>query len=89
MTISLALCLAWVLGAAVTAMLPAERQYGPGFVLLLAAPLILTATGLQHGAYGVGAATLVAASMFRNPLVYLTRWSGRRRTGPVSSGQAG
>ncbi|KKK81734.1 hypothetical protein LCGC14_2810450, partial [marine sediment metagenome] len=52
-------------------------------------PLILTATGLQHGAYGVGAATLVAASMFRNPLVYLTRWSGRRRTGPVSSGQAG
>ena len=44
MTISLALCLAWVLGAAVTAMLPAERQYGPGFVLLLAAPLILTPT---------------------------------------------
>ncbi|MCX7890667.1 MAG: DUF2484 family protein [Rhodobacteraceae bacterium] len=72
----LAACL-WVLAATVTAMLPYRRQFPPGIVLLLTAPLILVWIGVQHGALWalIGLAGFV--SMFRRPFWYL----GRRALG--------
>ncbi|WP_163846163.1 DUF2484 family protein [Pseudooceanicola aestuarii] len=63
----------WVLAAAGTAMLPMQRQYGPGMTLLVAAPLLMGFLTLEHGPWAGLAALLAFASMFRNPLIYFLR----------------
>ncbi len=68
----IAACL-WVLAATVTAFLPYRLQYPPGLTLLVAAPLILIWMGWEHGVWVAGIATLGFLSMFRNPLIHLTR----------------
>ena len=61
----------WVLAATVTAFLPLRRQFVPGVVLLVAAP-VLIAWLLHDFSWPVAvAATLAFASMFRHPLRYL------------------
>ena len=73
MSLPLILAALWALAAALVAMLPMRRQYAPGFVLLVAAPLLIGWIGAVHG--WVPAALGVAAfgSMFRHPLVFLAR----------------
>jgi hypothetical protein len=68
----LAACL-WVLAAAGTAMLPYRRQFPPGIVLLILAPLLLIWIGIDHGVVVAALGTLGFVSMFRNPLIYLGR----------------
>jgi len=61
----------WVILAAITALLPMRRQFGPGFALLLCAPLLIAWIGWQHGGGWMCFAVFALASMFRRPLVYL------------------
>ena len=61
----------WVVASAVVAMLPMRRQYAPGVVLLLAAPLLIGWIGWAHGWVWVVPAGLAFVSMFRNPLRHL------------------
>lgn len=63
----------WVVAAAVTAMLPYQRQFPPGITLLIAAPLILVWIGWVHGWLWLGIGALAVGSMFRRPLWYLGR----------------
>ena len=63
----------WVLAATATAMLPMRRQYVPGIMLLVVAPVLLAWIGWQHGGWIVGLTTLAFLSMFRNPLMYMGR----------------
>ena len=63
----------WAIASAITAMLPMRRQYLPGITLLVAAPFLLAFLGYQHGMWVVVLGLIAAASMFRNPLIYLVR----------------
>lgn len=67
------LSILWVFGAVTVAMLPLRLQYVPGIALLLAAPLLIVAIGLQHSWLWALAACAAFVSMFRNPLRYLWR----------------
>lgn len=61
----------WVFASAVVAMLPMRKQYFPGVILLLAAPVLIVMIGMEFG-WIVSALALAAfVSMFRNPLRYL------------------
>ncbi|SMY07717.1 DUF2484 family protein [Flavimaricola marinus] len=61
----------WVLLATVTALLPMRRQFIPGSVLLLSAPVLLVWIGIAHGWVWVVVGLLAFGSMMRNPLRYL------------------
>jgi hypothetical protein len=63
----------WALAAGVTAMLPYRRQFPPGIVLLVAAPVILIWIAVDHGVLPAALGTLGFLSMFRNPMIYLVR----------------
>jgi hypothetical protein len=77
MTSSLIVGCLWVLGAAITAMLPMRRQYLPGFVLLGLAPILLIWISVVHGVLWGFLGLLGFISMFRNPLIYFwKRWTG-------------
>ncbi|MCI2393479.1 DUF2484 family protein [Aliiroseovarius sediminis] len=73
MSPSLIAAAVWVIAASAVAFLPMRRQFGPGFVLLAAAPVLIIWIGAAHGwiwsAIGLGA----FISMFRRPLWYLSR----------------
>ena len=73
----------WVLASAIVAMLPMRYQYAPGICLLIAAPILIIWIGAVHG-WVFGAIGLFALlSMFRHPLVYLTKKAlGRPGTQP-------
>lgn len=73
MSLSLILGCLWVIASAITAMLPMRRQYAPGIVLLVAAPFLLVFIGIEHGAIWAFLGLLAFVSMFRNPLIYLTK----------------
>lgn len=73
MTPSLIAACFWVLAATVTAFLPMRRQYPPGIALLLLAPVLLIWIAAEHNIWIVLAATAGFVSMFRNPLIYLTK----------------
>ena len=73
MTLSLTLACFWVLASAITAMLPMRRQYLPGVTLLILAPVLLALIWRDHGVWVFALTLLAAASMFRNPLIYLAR----------------
>lgn len=64
-------CSLWVLASAVVAMLPMKRQYLPGVILLLAAPVLILLLGLRFGWVVALLASLAFVSMYRNPLRFL------------------
>ena len=81
MTTSVTLSIAWVLAATAVAMLPMRKQYVPGVILLLAAPVLIVFLALQHGWIAGLAALMALVSMFRNPLRYFwRRWRGLAST---------
>ena len=71
MNVALVLAALWVIVAAGVAMLPMRRQYAPGVVLLVAAPVLIGVIWWQQGAWLGGAALFGFVSMFRRPLLYL------------------
>ncbi len=77
MSLLAALAIVWVLAATLVAFLPMRRQYLPGSLLLLAAPVLIVALGWHYG-WLVGLGALAAfVSMFRNPLLHFWRkWRG-------------
>ncbi len=75
MSWSLTMGAIYVLCAAVVALLPIRRQYWPAGIMLLAAPLLLTFIGYQHGWFWLALGMLAFVSMFRNPLRYLWKKS--------------
>jgi len=70
---SLLLGCLWVLASAIVAMLPMRRQYAPGLLLLIAAPVLLGFIGYQHGWAWAAVGLFAFISMFRNPLRYLAK----------------
>ena len=83
------LALLWVLAATVVAFLPMRRQYAPGILLVLAAPVLI---GLLFWYFGpiYGLAGLLAfLSMFRKPLGYFARRAiGAPTDRPETNGDA-
>jgi len=68
----IAACL-WVLAATIVALLPMRRQFAPGLVLLILAPVLMVWLSFAYGLWA-GAVGLVAfLSMFRRPLIYLVK----------------
>ena len=73
----------WVIASAVVAMLPMRHQYGPGICLLIAAPVLVVWIGWAHGWVLAAVALFAFLSMFRHPLIYLTKKAlGRPVTRP-------
>ena len=50
-----------------------RRQYAPGMVLLVAAPLLIGAIGHAYGWIFAVVALMAFLSMFRRPLMYFAR----------------
>ncbi|SDO44035.1 Protein of unknown function [Lutimaribacter pacificus] len=73
MSIPVLLAILWVIAATVTAMLPIRRQYAPGVILLLAAPVLIVWMGALHGWWLAVLGLAAFASMMRRPLRYLWR----------------
>jgi hypothetical protein len=73
MSLPLILGALWVIAASLTAMLPMRRQMLPGTTLLIAAPVLLIWIGTAHGWLWVVFGTFAFLSMFRRPLLHLTR----------------
>ncbi|MDQ2095461.1 DUF2484 family protein [Rhodalgimonas zhirmunskyi] len=65
----LAACM-WVVLATFVAFLPMRRQFAPGIVLLIGAPVILIWIGVTHGVFFALAGLAGFLSMFRKPLRY-------------------
>jgi ACR3 family arsenite efflux pump ArsB len=61
----------WVFAATATAFLPMRRQYAPGIVLLILAPVMIVWLGMAHGWIWSVIGLLAFISMFRNPLRHL------------------
>lgn len=78
MSLSLILACLWVLAATAVALLPMRRQFPPGIVLLLTAPLLIAFLGYEHGVIVALLGVAGFASMFRRPLGYLARRALRR-----------
>ncbi|MCR9156128.1 MAG: DUF2484 family protein [Rhodobacteraceae bacterium] len=72
------LSIGWVFASALVAMLPMRRQYLPGVILLLAAPVLIVLLAKEVALWAAFAAALAFVSMFRNPLLYFwKRLSGQ------------
>ncbi|MEP5732468.1 MAG: DUF2484 family protein [Sulfitobacter sp.] len=65
------LCILWVFASATVAMLPMRRQYVPGIVLLIAAPVLIVMIGVQVNWIAALLGLAAFVSMFRNPLRYI------------------
>ena len=77
MTPSTLVAIVWVFAATGVAMLPMRRQFPPGIILLVAAPVIIIWLGLDHGWLISTAALAAFISMFRNPIrYYWKKWRG-------------
>jgi len=63
----------WVLASTIVAFLPMKRQYLPGVILLIAAPIIIVWLGAAHGWWFAVLGLFAFGSMFRNPLIYIYR----------------
>lgn len=74
------LCVAWVFASAACAMLPMRRQYVPGVVLLIVAPILIVMIGIQVSPWLAIAGCVAFVSMFRNPLRYF--WAKLRGQNP-------
>lgn len=77
MTETILMAALWVVAATIVAFLPIRRQYLPGTVLLVAAPVLIVLLALQTHWVVAAAAFAGFVSMFRNPLRYFWRkWRG-------------
>ncbi|WP_050928021.1 DUF2484 family protein [Aestuariivita boseongensis] len=77
MSFSVALSIFWVIASTIVAFLPMRRQYLPGGILLILAPVVILFLGYQHGWLWSVPALLAFLSMYRNPLRYLwKKWRG-------------
>ena len=63
--------IAWILAASLVAALPMRRQFAPGFLLLLAAPVLVAWIGAVHGVLPAAFGVFAFLSMFRRPLRHL------------------
>ncbi len=72
----------WALASAGVAMLPMRRQYVPGVILLVAAPVLILWIGASHGWTIAVLCLLGFLSMFRNPLRYFWRRALGKATPP-------
>ena len=75
MTPLLTLSILWVLASTIVAFLPMRLQYLPGGLLMLSAPVLILAIGVQYGWIWALPALLAFLSMYRNPVRYLWRRS--------------
>ncbi|QMU58187.1 MAG: DUF2484 family protein [Boseongicola sp.] len=73
MSLSLIAGCVWVFCATVVAAFPMRRQFAPGFVLLLAAPVLLGWMAWEHGVWIMALGIFAFVSMFRHPLRYILR----------------
>jgi hypothetical protein len=65
---SLLAAILWVLATTAVALLPVERHFVPGRILLCIAPFLLIWMGFAFGLFAV-------ASMYRRPIrYYWTKW---------------
>ncbi|WP_146587479.1 DUF2484 family protein [Puniceibacterium confluentis] len=80
MSTSLIIGCFWVLASCVTAMLPLRRQYVPGVLLMLAAPVLLVWIGFDVGPVWSLLGLVAFGSLFRNPLRYF--WAKARGRNP-------
>ena len=85
MTLSLTLAILWVFASTIVAFLPVERQFRPGSLLLVTAPLLVWGLAHDFGPVAGIAALGAFVSMYRNPLRYL--WS-RLRDARLEKGPA-
>jgi len=77
MSWSIIAAVAWVFAATGVAMLPMRRQFPPGLLLLIAAPLLIIWLGLDFGWIASLGALAAFVSMFRNPIrFYWRKWRG-------------
>lgn len=60
----------WVFATTAVAMLPVERHFVPGRILLFLAPLLLIWLGLDYGWGAVAFGLFAVASMYRRPIRY-------------------
>lgn len=74
MKLSLLFACIWALAATVTAFLPMRRQFPPGIVLLILAPVLIIWIGRDYGLWVALAAFLGFVSMFRRPLFHFARY---------------
>ncbi|MAC77527.1 MAG: UDP-N-acetylmuramate--alanine ligase [Rhodobacteraceae bacterium] len=82
MTLSLTLAILWVFASTIVAFLPVERQFRPGSLLLVTAPLLVWGLAHDFGPLAGIAALAAFVSLYRNPLRSL--WTLFR--GPVEQG---
>lgn len=73
MTPSLILACLWVIASTIVAFLPMRRQYIPGIILLVAAPVLIIWLGYDYGWFVSIIGLFAFVSMFRNPLLYIYR----------------
>lgn len=73
MSLSLVLSCLWAIAASIVAMLPMRRQFAPGIMLLICAPVLLIYLGYQHNPWVVLAASIAILSMFRRPLFFMSK----------------
>ena len=71
MSLSLIFGCVWVFVATVVATLPMRLQFPPGFVLLIAAPLLIGWIAWDHGLLVSTLGLFAFLSMFRRPLGHL------------------
>lgn len=65
------LAILWVFASVGVAMMPLRRQYIPGVILLIAAPVLIVMIGMQVNWLVAVIALAAFVSMFRNPLKYI------------------
>ncbi|MEM1352203.1 MAG: DUF2484 family protein [Pseudomonadota bacterium] len=63
-------CCVWVIASALVALLPMRRQYVPGVMLLVTAPVLIVWIALSTHWVLALCAGLAFISMYRNPLRY-------------------
>ncbi|GHA52742.1 hypothetical protein GCM10008927_17990 [Amylibacter ulvae] len=73
MSWSILLAAIWVICSTVVAMFPMRWQMKPGFLLLVAAPILIIWIGYDYGGWISVAGLAAFVSMFRNPLRYFYR----------------
>lgn len=70
MTPSVIIAALWVVASAITSFLSMKRQFLPGIILLVAAPVIIIWLGYDFGWWVSIIGLFAFVSMFRNPLKY-------------------
>jgi len=68
--VSLIAGILWVLATTVVALLPVERHFLPGRILLFLAPVLLIWMGLEMGWLAVAFGLFAVGSMYRRPIKY-------------------